>query len=106
MPEIYNLEGGITAWVEAGLPVLSPLGAGGCGISIFRQVQIIVGALVLLSVLAGFLISTSAFVLAGLFGAALMFAGLSGWCGLAMLLNQMPWNKATQPEQKRVCIIK
>ncbi|MFN3701005.1 MAG: YgaP-like transmembrane domain [Alphaproteobacteria bacterium] len=106
MPEIYNLEGGITAWVEAGLPVLSPSGAGGCGISIFRQVQIIVGALVLLSVLAGFFISTSAFVLAGLFGAALMFAGLSGWCGLAMLLNKMPWNRGAPSEEKRFCMMK
>jgi hypothetical protein len=26
-------------------------------------------------------------------GAGLLFAGSTGWCGLALLLRQMPWNK-------------
>jgi DUF2892 family protein len=62
-------------------------------LTIFRQVQIVVGFLVLLSVLAGFFISPAGFVVAGLFGAALAFAGISGWCGMAKLLNLMPWNQ-------------
>lgn len=37
---VYNLEGGIDAWKAAGLPVIT---AAGAKISIFRQVQIIVG---------------------------------------------------------------
>ena len=89
--EIYNIEGGIEAWKEAGLPVVSYTGP---KISIFRQVQIIVGALVALSVLGGFAGYTFLFAFAGVMGAALAFAGITGWCGLAVLLAKAPWNKA------------
>ncbi|CAN7422498.1 rhodanese-like domain-containing protein [Neorhizobium sp. LjRoot104] len=91
--ETYNLEGGITAWKQAGLPVVGPA-AGQGGPSIFRQVQMIVGSLVLLCVALGFLGLTPAFALAGFFGFMLAFAGFSGWCGLALLLQRMPWNRA------------
>ncbi len=87
---VFNLEGGITAWKAEGLPVV---GTAAPRLTIFRQVQIVVGFLVLLSVLAGFFISPAGFVVAGLFGAALAFAGISGWCGMAKLLNLMPWNQ-------------
>jgi hypothetical protein len=29
----------------------------------------------------------------GFFGAGLIFAGLNGYCGLAMLMARIPWNK-------------
>jgi rhodanese-related sulfurtransferase len=89
--EVFNLDGGITAWKAEGLPVV---GGAASGITIFRQVQIAVGTLVLLSVLGGFLLNPAGFVIAGLFGAALAVAGVSGWCGMALLLGRMPWNKA------------
>jgi rhodanese-related sulfurtransferase len=89
--EVFNLEGGITAWKAEGLPVVASASP---GMSIFRQVQIVVGTLVLLSVLGGFLLNPAGFVIAGLFGAALALAGISGWCGMAILLGRMPWNKA------------
>ncbi len=89
--EVFNLEGGITGWKADGLPVV---GGGAPRLTIFRQVQIAVGLLVLLSVLAGFFLNPAGFVVAGLFGAALTFAGISGWCGMAILLNHMPWNRA------------
>ncbi|MBX9711501.1 MAG: rhodanese-like domain-containing protein [Xanthobacteraceae bacterium] len=90
--ELCNLTGGIEAWKEAGLAVAraSPATA----ISIFRQVQIGAGSLVLLSILAGFAGYTFGFALAGLIAAMLVFAGISGWCGMAMLLAHMPWNRA------------
>ena len=87
--EIYNLDGGIAAWKEAGLPVVGS----SSGLSIFRQVQIIVGFVVSLMIVLGFLGLTIGFIIAGIFGAALFMAGLTGWCGLAMLLSKMPWNK-------------
>lgn len=86
---VYNLEGGISAWKDAGLPVTGKAPT----LSIFRQVQIIVGALIAVMVLLGFGGVTAGFVLAGIFGGMLCFAGLTGWCGLAMLLGPMPWNK-------------
>lgn len=88
--EGVSLEGGIAAWRSAGLPVL---GSTAPRLSIFRQVQMIVGALVALLVLAGFAGLTAAFAVAGIMGAMLAFAGATGWCGLAMLLGRMPWNR-------------
>ena len=88
--DVYNIEGGITAWKHAGLPVV---GTAGPALSIFRQVQVVVGALVVTLVMIGFLGLTLGFVLAGFLGAALFVAGLTGWCGLAMLLRRMPWNR-------------
>ena len=90
--EVYNLEGGIDAWKAAGFPVVGVDTSAG-GLSIFRQVQIIVGGLIAVLVLLGLTGLSVAFVFAGLFGFALFFAGITGWCGLAMLLSKMPWNK-------------
>ncbi len=89
---VFNLEGGIEAWANAGLPVVSASAAP--RLSIFRQVQITVGLLVALGVIVGFTVSPAGFVVAGLFGAALATAGVTGWCGLAILLNRAPWNRA------------
>lgn len=92
--KIMNIEGGIEAWKEAGLPVIGASASTTTPkISIMRQVQIIVGGLVALCVLIGLLGLSFGFILAGLFGGALFFAGLTGWCGLAMILSKMPWNK-------------
>lgn len=84
--EIYNLEGGIMAWKAAGLSTVQQ-SSHAPKLPIMRQVQIGAGSLILLSVLAGYP------ALAGVFGAALIFAGITGWCGMARLLSHMPWNK-------------
>ena len=93
--KFYSLEGGISGWKNAGLPVVTsgPANKGPANPVIFRQVQIIVGALVAGCVLLGYAGITPAFAAAGLFGSALFLAGLTGWCGLALLLTKMPWNK-------------
>lgn len=88
--DIYNLAGGLAAWKDAGLPVA---GISSQGVSVFRQVQIIVGGIIALMVALGFAGLTLAFLIAGFFGLALLVAGLTGWCGLALLLAKMPWNK-------------
>jgi len=84
------LSGGINAWKSANLPTVEdkkyPL-------PIMRQVQIVAGALILLGVLMGYAIDQSFFLLSGFIGAGLLFAGISGWCGMAVLLSKMPWNK-------------
>jgi rhodanese-related sulfurtransferase len=90
-PESYNLEGGIAGWKAAGLPVV---GAGArATIPLFRQVQIAVGLIVLALVLAGFAFGPLFFGLAGLIGTLLAIAGVTGWCGMALLLQRMPWNR-------------
>ena len=60
-----------------------------------RQVQITAGSLVLIGLLAGVLASPWALILSGFVGAGLVFAGASGWCGMAVLLARMPWNRVT-----------
>ena len=89
--DIYNIEGGISAWKDSQLPFVQSIKK--AGLSIFRQVQIIVGGLVAFMILLGFLGISAAFAIAGILGLALFFAGMTGWCGLAMILSKMPWNK-------------
>ena len=91
--KIVNIEGGIEAWKASGLPVIYETSSPPPKVSLFRQVQVIVGFLVAFCVVLGFLGATPAFALAGIFGVALFVAGLTGWCGLAMILAKMPWNK-------------
>lgn len=89
--DVLNIEGGISAWKEHNLPVV--VNAPSSGLSITRQVQIIIGGLVAILTAIGFTGSALGFLGAGLLGAALCFAGLTGWCGLAKILSLMPWNK-------------
>jgi hypothetical protein len=51
------------------------------------------GSLILISILLAVLISPVWVLLAGLVGAGLLFAGVTGICGLQKFLAQMPWNK-------------
>jgi Rhodanese-related sulfurtransferase len=85
----YIMEGGILAWKTAGLPLveerLSP--------PIQRQIQLGAGGMVLLLVLLG-MIFPSILWLAALVGLGLMVAGITGFCGLGLLLQRMPWNVA------------
>ena len=87
----FLVQGGTQAWMDAGLPVdrgqskVLPL---------MRQVQITVG---FISALGAALALTvhPLFALIPLFaGCGLLFAGLTGICGLALLLAKMPWNRA------------
>lgn len=84
------LEGGVVGWRKAGLP----LKEGRRHLSVDRQVQLIVGLGVLTGTLLGALVNPWFLVLAGFFGAGLTFAGLTGTCGLAVVLMQAPWNQA------------
>jgi len=60
--------------------------------SIERQVRITAGSLVLISALASVLIHPSAVWLCVFVGAGLMFAGITDWCGMGLLMMKMPWN--------------
>ncbi|MBI2174946.1 MAG: DUF2892 domain-containing protein [Candidatus Omnitrophica bacterium] len=53
-----------------------------------RQVQIAAGSLVVLGLLI-----PHGWWLALFVGAGLVFAGISGTCGMAVLLSRMPWNR-------------
>jgi rhodanese-related sulfurtransferase len=89
--DVDVIEGGITAWMAQGLPVVRNAKA---PIPIFRQVMIAAGAMQL-----GFTIAAAAtgnlwFLLGtGFVGAGLFFAGASGICPMATVLGKMPWNR-------------
>lgn len=87
-----HLAGGIEAWKNAGLPTLKPAKA---GLPVMRQVQITAGALVVIGLALGWLVAPAFFLLSAFVGLGLMFAGISGWCGMAKLLALMPWNKTS-----------
>ncbi|WP_029934775.1 rhodanese-like domain-containing protein [Sphingomonas sp. UNC305MFCol5.2] len=86
----YILEGGIDAWRQAGQPTVADRSQ---PLEIMRQVQITAGALVLTGVLLGLFVAPGFFGLCAFVGAGLMFAGMTGWCGMANLLRAMPWNR-------------
>ncbi len=89
--ELYHLQGGIAAWKEAGLPVES---SGSNLLPLDRQVQLAIGVLLILGSVLAATVSSSFLWLTGLIGAGLSVAGLTGFCGLAMVLAKMPWNQA------------
>lgn len=85
---VVSVAGGVSALERAGA---LPLNTGGV-IPIMRQVQITAGSLVLLGVLLSLKYPAFLF-LAGFVGAGLTFAGITGNCALALLLEKLPWNK-------------
>jgi len=88
--EIYNLEGGISAWQQAGCAVKT---SEKFFIPLDRQVLLLAGSLVLTGSLLGYFVDSRFFLLSGFFGLGLMVAGLTGFCGGALLLAKMPWNQ-------------
>lgn len=93
------IEGGVQAWEQAGLPV----NRGEGGMSIERQVRIAAGALVLTGVLLAWLVNPLFIILSGFVGCGLMFAGLTDWCGMGLLLARMPWNNAQAASASTCC---
>lgn len=98
--EVYNLEGGILSWInnnnqtQTSKKFFLPLD---------RQTQLTIGIVVLSGSLLGYFVNSLFFILPSFFGAGLCFAGITGWCGLAILLSKMPWNKGSKTNS---CFIK
>lgn len=87
--ELVNVEGGLLAWEEAG----HETGSHTSRLPIMRQVFIGAGGLVLGGVLLTYFVG-DAFILVPLFvSLGLLVSGFTGWCGMALLLSKMPWNK-------------
>lgn len=63
--QAYVVEGGIQGWKQAGLPTVEDRSQ---PLPLMRQVHV---------------------------GAGLLFAGVTGFCGMARLLKVMPWNRRT-----------
>lgn len=90
LDETYILDGGLNAWKAAGLKTNVDRSK---PIEMQRQVQIAAGSLVLIGLLLFWLVTPWALALCAFVGCGLVFAGISGWCGMARLLAVMPWNR-------------
>jgi rhodanese-related sulfurtransferase len=91
---VVCIDGGTEAWEKAGLPVVR----GKKAMSLERQVRIVAGLLVMVGVVLGVLVSPWFLMISGLVGAGLVFAGVTDFCGMALLLGRMPWNQVKGEE--------
>ncbi len=91
---IFTLAGGIEAWKKDNLPV--QLNTKVSGISVMRQVQLVIGLCVLAGSALAWFVDPRLVAIPAFFGAGLTFAGASGTCALATVIGMMPWNKAAR----------
>ena len=90
--DVASVDGGTAAWIRAGYPVNSLPGARTV-ISLERQVRIGAGAIIVTGCGLGWWVHPVFFGLSALVGAGLIFAGVTDFCGLGLLLARMPWNR-------------
>lgn len=86
----FMLQGGLNGWAKAGLPVVRDRKA---PLELMRQMQIAAGLLVLIGLTLGLVVAPGLLVITALVGIGLVFAGMSGFCGMARLLAIMSWNR-------------
>lgn len=94
---IYVLEGGIKAWESSGGKVLR----GHQRWSTERQIRCIAGSIVLVSILASVFFPWTKWI-AGFVGAGLVFAALSNFCAMELIVAKMPWNRSTRTDVSNV----
>lgn len=88
--KLVNLSGGIEAWQQQGYATVK--GKSNV-IALDRQVQITIGTLVFCFSLLAYISHTNFLFVPMFMGAGLIFAGISGFCGLARVLALAPWNR-------------
>jgi rhodanese-related sulfurtransferase len=98
MPGLHVLEGGMTAWIQAGLPTRRT----GARMSLERQVRIAAGTLVALSSLAALLISPLWAAFSAAVGLGLIFAGVTDTCTMGMLLATLPYNRGASCDAETI----
>ena len=86
---VHVIEGGLSACQAEGVPCQRDNGV----ISLERQVRIAAGGLVLMGAVLGFAVDPDWHILSAAIGGGLIFAGVTNWCGMALLLARAPWNR-------------
>ena len=84
------IAGGTLAWIASNLPVTRGQSK---VIGLERQVRIVAGSLVFIGVTLGWFVHRGFYGLSAFVGAGLVFAGITDFCGMGLLLAKMPWNK-------------
>lgn len=88
---VAQLDGGIAAWQQAGLPLQRDTRAPW---ALERQVRLVAGALVLIGLSLAHA-WPPAIVLSWFVGAGLVVAALTNSCMMGLLLAKLPWNQPT-----------
>jgi len=94
------VEGGTQAWVDAGLPVSRGESK---VLPLMRQVQIVVGFVSAAGAALALAVNPWFALIPLVTSGGLLFAGLTGFCGLALVLAGMPWNQAGQCDSGSSC---
>jgi rhodanese-related sulfurtransferase len=89
MRSLHVLDGGLTAWLAAGLPVVRGRGR----VSLERQVRIVAGALAATGGVLAILVHPMFALLSVAIGSGLTVAGITDTCAMAMLLAKLPYNR-------------
>lgn len=89
MSNLHVLDGGVNAWVAAGLGVAR----GRKRMSLERQVRIAAGALAATGGFLALFVSPTFAALPALVGSGLVFAGVTDTCVMGMLLARLPYNR-------------
>lgn len=89
MSNVHILDGGMNAWVAAGLDVVR----GRKRMSLERQVRTVAGALAATGGMLALLVDPLFAAIPAAVGAGLVFAGLTDTCAMGMLLARLPYNR-------------
>jgi rhodanese-related sulfurtransferase len=92
LPGLRVLDGGMNAWESTGAPV----NRGRQTWELERQVRLVAGSIVALSVLGSVKAPALKWV-AGAIGAGLTGAALTNTCAMGVALSKMPWNRTASP---------
>ena len=92
------MAGGIAQWKREGGALRKLPGAVW---SMERQVRVVAGSLVVVTLALGYFVWPGFMVLTGLIGAGLAFAGVSNTCMMATVLGALPWNRPARLAAKR-----
>lgn len=87
---VYNLEGGINAWVNAGLPVASPAAQAPARAAIDGRVKLVAGLLAIGGGVLGYSVDPGYFFLPVAAGADLILSALTGSSPLAQIVAILP----------------
>ncbi len=94
-------EGGIVQWKKTGNEVVT--GKLKAPLPLMRQVQLVVGALIITFSLLALLVDSRYALGALAVGGGLLLAGATGFCALATLMSRLPWNRADSLARREMC---
>ena len=84
------LQGGTSAWTNAGLPVVRSVPSGW---SLERQMRIMAGTLTLTGVVLASFVHPAWMYLSAVIGFGLAGSGITGICPMTGMFARMPWNR-------------